>query len=237
MNFNIKLWLLAVLLNVAAGAQVFKQFTAGEKVYNVLEIGGLIVQSKDVIKFEMVIPSDKRPKGYEKVDIKEGDIVKMMNGKKIKDVKDIEEIYNKAGIGDEIKFGLDRAGNLFISSFKKADPSKLPQIKTITMGSDGKDGLFPLPGTGLAAKESGGKLLVALVLPNAPSEISKAGVNEGDVILSVNGIKVTGKDAAEKEISKVKTGDNMKMEITTGGKTRELKFKKAEENGKIIIRK
>lgn len=229
--------LLPVLFISAVNAQVFKQFTAGEKVCNVLEIGGLIVQSKDVIKFEMVIPSDKRPKGYEKVDIKAGDIIKMMNGKKIKDVKDIEDIYNNAKVGDEIKFGLDRSGNLFIASFKKADPSKLPQIKTITMGADGKESLVPLPGTGLIAKESGGKLVVSLVLPNAPSEITKAGVKEGDVIVSVNGTKVSGKNGAEKEAAKVKTGDNMKMEITTGGKTKEIKFKKAEDSGKFIIRK
>ncbi|MCK6605121.1 MAG: PDZ domain-containing protein [Ignavibacteriaceae bacterium] len=229
--------LLSVLFISAVNAQVFKQFTAGEKVYNVLEIGGLIIQSKDVIKFEMVIPSDKRPKGYEKVDIKEGDIVKMMNGKKIKDVKDIEDIYNNAKVGDDIKFGLDRGGNLFIASFKKADPSKLPQIKTITMGADGKESMLPLPGTGLIAKESGGKLSVAAVLPNAPSEITKAGVKEGDIIVSVNGVKISGKDTAEKELSKVKTGETLKMEITTGGKTKELKFKKAEESGKFIIRK
>ncbi len=237
MNLNMKLFLLALLLNVTAGAQVFKQFTAGEKVYNVPEIGGLIVQSKDVIKFEMVIPSDKRPKGYEKVDIKEGDIIKMMNGKKIKDVKDIEEIYKNAKTGDEIKFGLERSGNLFIASFKKADPSKLPQIKTVTMDGSGKDNLIPLPGTGLIAQESGGKLVVAVVLPNAPSEITKAGVKEGDAVISVNGVKVTGKDGASKELSKVKTGDSMKIEITSGGKTKEIKFKKTEDAGKIIIRK
>ena len=43
----------------------------------------------------------------------------MMNGKRVKSVKDIKAIYESIAIGDEIKFGLKRDGNMMMAALKK----------------------------------------------------------------------------------------------------------------------
>jgi PDZ domain-containing secreted protein len=70
-------------------------------------------------------PEGTLPKEYEDIDIQGGDIIKMMNGKRVKTTDAIKKIYEELEIGDEIKLGVKREDEMFIVTFKKADPAEM----------------------------------------------------------------------------------------------------------------
>jgi len=110
------------------------------EIFDIPELGALIIKGDDGLKVEHVMPAEARPKAYADVDIKSGDLVLLVNGKRVKTIKDVEKQYGAVAVGEEIKLGLQRGEETLISRFAKADPKDLPQRKIIMRKSDGGKG-------------------------------------------------------------------------------------------------
>lgn len=70
--------------------------------------------------------------------------------------------------------------------------------------------------------ENDGGVMVAKVIPDYPAQ--KAGMQEEDIIIAVNGVKVKDQNQLVKEISAVKPGQTAEVEILRDGKRQTLKI-------------
>jgi serine protease Do len=77
--------------------------------------------------------------------------------------------------------------------------------------------------------------LVAEVLPDSPA--AKAGVKSGDVILSVNGQKVTDSNKVTMTVSTLKPGTKVALEVVRDGKTEKITAVAGERPGAKGARK
>lgn len=64
------------------------------------------------------------------------------------------------------------------------------------------------------------------VIPGSPAD--KAGLVENDIILEVNGAKLTGKNILAKEVGKYKPGEEITLKVWHKGETKEVKVKLGE---------
>ncbi len=127
--------------------QQMRMLSAGSELWMLPEVGAVAVVKDGKLIFEVVSPTESRPKGYETVDIKQGDLIMMANGKKITGAKDIQAMYDSLAIGAELKLGIRRGEDMLITTIKKADPASLPQRRMVVKG----DG--PGAGQGWASKQ------------------------------------------------------------------------------------
>ena len=170
-----------IMFWIPSQAQVIKTITFGggepEELFILPEVGALIVKSDGGPKVDMVIPSDQRPDDYKNVDIQVGDIIKMFNGKSMKKVSSIEEVYEALSIGDELKFGIQRGKDMLIEKLTKMDPkdaSGQMMIKKFPASGGGGIGniIADLIDLGLILEEKDGQIFVIDVMTEISSAFS-----------------------------------------------------------------
>lgn len=102
------------------------------------EVGGIIMLDGKELRVDRVQPVESRKEAYRAVDLREGDHVLLVNGKRVKSIEALREAYDGAATGGEIKLGLQRGQELLSVAFPKADPKDLPGVRVIR--KEGKDG-------------------------------------------------------------------------------------------------
>ncbi|MBU8923429.1 MAG: hypothetical protein KOO63_16555 [Bacteroidales bacterium] len=116
--------ILAVAMSVSAQKKTVLKIE-GENLFMFQEFILVLAEEDGKVTVSVAPPEGTLPKEYENIDIQGGDIVKMMNGKRVKTTAAIKKIYEKLEIGDEIKLGVKREDEMFIVTFKKADPEDM----------------------------------------------------------------------------------------------------------------
>jgi serine protease Do len=189
------------------------------------------------IVVENVMPADMRDKSYKDVDLKESDVIMMVNGKKVSSIKDCEDIYNNVKTGEEFKMGINRNDKMFIAGFKKANPEELQSAGKMIIKKDGKKGEFNiLPEFGILLSGSNGKVTVKEVIKEIPGTEAKD-VKAGDIILKINDKVVGNLDDLTKEYDNVKTGKKIELVLKRNSKEITVTAEKKEGEGKVIIKK
>ena len=94
--------------------------------FNLSELAAIIAKQNDKVTVVMT-RKDARPPAYQNIDLLSGDVILMSNGIKIKEVKQLEEIYKNLKIGEQLKIAIKRSDKPQMISFNKADPDKLPK--------------------------------------------------------------------------------------------------------------
>ncbi|MBI5727697.1 MAG: PDZ domain-containing protein [Ignavibacteriales bacterium] len=228
---------ISIVLGIQA-QQIVRKLSKGGGVFNLPEIGGVILGDNGKVFFDMMMPADDRKAEYKSLDIKKDDVILMMNSKKITSIKEVEEMYNGAKPGDEVKFGLNRAGKNFLVSFKKGDPSQFQGMRTIIKTSDGAGkGISPIDEIGILAEEKEGKVFLTDILPFAPEALKNSGAKEQDVIVSINGTKTRSIKEVKKQLEKIGKGEKFTLGLQSGGKQKSISLKKEKPKGRTIIRK
>jgi S1-C subfamily serine protease len=194
------------------------------------------VQDKQVV-ITNKLPGTRLPKEYQAIDIAEGDIILMANGKKISTAEELEKLYNEAAIGQEIKLGIKREGSMRLVSFKKADPKDMPVMKKIVMGGDGAGidssggpgskvlnlsqggDMLPLPEMGLIVSTKDKKLKVEVVIPMDGKKVFTEELKEGDVIRSLQGKEITTENEFKKIYDAIAVGEEGQLTVERSGKT------------------
>jgi len=123
-RFTILFVILMLLINVGF-SQVMIKAKPGE-VFNFDELGAIVLLKDNKVMVEFVMPANGRNEKYKDVDIRKDDEILFVNGKKIKSTTELEKLYEETKIGDEIKLGIKREGELGLITFAKADEKSMP---------------------------------------------------------------------------------------------------------------
>jgi serine protease Do len=161
-----------------------------------------------------------------KAGIMAGDVITSVNGKDMKDSRELARIISAMAPGSSVKLGIVRKGEEKTVSLKLGE---LPNERQANAGSEengsGSGSSTPRLGLTLApAKEVGGAgdkgVAVTAVDPNGPA--AEHGMQTGDVILDVGGKSVSKPDDVRQELSALqKAGKNtVLMRLKSGDSTR-----------------
>ncbi len=176
----------------------------------------LALMKDSVISILAVLEPAKRPDKYRTIDIQKGDVLMMLNGKKLTDATFLRTMYDSLAMGAEIKLGLKRNGKPMIVSFQKGEPIEGGNMKMVldTEGGapgqqggqrvmkqfaggedfDEIDALVPL---GILVGISKGKAVVADLLPMAGEVYGEKTPATKDELVSIDGKPIKGMEAIE----------------------------------------
>lgn len=200
------------------------------------EISAMIAGDGGNITVDHVMEPELRAKGYEKTDVKEGDVILMLNGKKPDGMSDLKELYSAAPVGSTVKVGIKRNNEMMIASFTKADPKDMPKMRI--MISHGEEGDFlGIPQIGLRFTSKENDVIIKEVLPNAAKEIPDASVKKGDIITKINGSPVQSFKKFESAYKKIHAGDSVELVARRAGTFTTITFTKPKDDGRVIIRR
>lgn len=201
------------------------------------ELGAIVVSKNSALEVLNVMPEHARPKDYLSVDIKEGDILIMLNGSKLKSIEDLQTAHESLATGEELKFGVKRGKEMRLVKFNKADPAKFPKAQATTMTIDGSAGALDgkvamLMGTGVVAKNSeGGGIEIAALMPDASANLGGVAVAEGDKIVSLQGTKITELKQLSDLFEKIAIGEEVTLVLANAKEEYTATFKKKKSEG------
>ena len=217
-------------------AQEFKIKLEGksdENIFMLTECMAVIVDEDETIMVQILLPAENRPEGYDDLDLKKGDEILMVNAKRVKKVKDLKEIYEGLGIGETVKLGIRRKEEMFIVSFDKVDPEKLPKRRMKILREEGGTGTGKMvklanTGDGFVIKEVNNQVFIHRIFPQLQKVLDNADLREGDRILSLNDKKIESNQQFVEIWSKIPVGTDISLNISREGKHMSITFKKPE---------
>jgi len=131
--------LLSGIVSTSASAQIMIRSRSGDSTRTIRlkaddvmvfpEVGGLILTHGRDLRVERVQPPDNRIAAYKGVDLREGDLLVLFNGERVKTILALNKAYEALPVGSTLKLGLQRDTQLLNVSFVKADPKDLPNIR------------------------------------------------------------------------------------------------------------
>jgi predicted metalloprotease with PDZ domain len=161
----------------------------------------------------------------------------VVNGKRVKTVKDIEGQYKAVPVGGEVKLGIQRGQEMMISRFAKADPKDLPKRKMMIIKSDGPDGdIRPLPNLGVILEQEKTGVIIKEMSETPAKAFTDAGVKAGDRLVSINGKEVNTLEDFTREFMAVAPGSKMTWVIAHNGRNLSVSVLRPEPQGQVIIR-
>jgi S1-C subfamily serine protease len=228
-----------LMISVARGehpdsTRTFQAVTAES--FLVGELGGLVIADGKALIVRFVSPPANRKAPYKEVDLREGDVVLMVNGKRVKSVNELKAAYGVIAVGAEVKVGLERGKEMIIVAFPKADPKDLPQMKLMVQRGPG-DGTELFPAVGVSMAQKGKRVVVQEVLPIETSAVRTLDVKAGDVILSLNGWAVTSLKAYTEKFDAIPVGAPVEWKTERDGRQLTISFARPKPMGQVIIRK
>lgn len=239
-NIIIKMQLLVLLISgfVCLSAQqvVTREFSNAEKMFQLAEIGGLVSEEDDGLSFQMVLPADHRESAYKDIDVREGDLLLMFNGQRVRSVDELRERYQAVAVGELYKIGLQRNERLFIATINKADPAKKPkmQFRTMEVGGDNA-GMTVVPELGAILNQTDQGLIVQLLPIGDRSALPD--IKADDRVVRIAGTTVKTVAEFEEKFAGFAAGDKLTLGIERGDKSIDITFEKPEAPKNMMIRR
>jgi S1-C subfamily serine protease len=204
--------------------------------FPVPETGALIVGGGKELKVVFSPGEQERRSPYKSVDLREGDIVLMANGKRVRSVADLTRAYDSTLVGSEFKLGIQRGQEMMIVAYPKADPASFPKRQVRMITAD-QEGVAVFPAVGVLLEEKSGRVVVQDLLPSGSSAVEKLDVRAGDVITSINGKRVTTVKAYSEAYDALAVGSRVTWDTERAGKRLTVSFAKPTPVGPTVIRK
>lgn len=255
--FGFVLIFMALLVESLHAQVLIQKKAAGQdEIFFLNEAAAMLKDEDGTIKVDMVLPVEQRPKEYQDINLKSDDEILMVNAKRVKSVKELEKIYDELEVGGEMKLGIRRGEEMYIVSFNKIDPEKLPKRKFMIRKSEpgdvkpgeerkllseqikieNKDGkVKPVLELGLILKEVENQVKVEKVIAELAAKAANFDAKEGDVIVSLNGEKIQTVQQFSGIYDKIETGQDVKLVILREKQEMEVSFKKPKEERMMLI--
>ncbi len=199
-----------------------------------MELGAVIVTAEGKLTIEHMLPKDRLPKTHVDANLKEGDVILMANAKKLKTVRELEDLYQSLGVGSELKLGVERGDEKFIVSITKADPKDLPQMR-IKIGGDGGD-IEALPALGVILKSQKNRIIVDGRFPDTTAALASADIKENDVLVEMNKQPVSTIQKFMATYMALPIGSAVEWKLKRGKETIAVSFNKPKPREGIIRR-
>ncbi|UCE65638.1 MAG: PDZ domain-containing protein [Candidatus Zixiibacteriota bacterium] len=222
------------------------------------ETGSIVVGDNDGLVIQVAGPKEARTKKYQDVDLKDSDRVIMLNGDRVTTIKDFEEGYKAIEIGNDIELGVKRDKIMMIVSFPKASPDDLPKLQAMmiseedgqirsvetsgdntnitAISSEGLTAIKPVPGAGLVVAEKEGNVTVMMILPNAGELMKENQLQEGDIIISLQGREVSSSEQFAGEYEEIPVGSKISIKYSRDGETGMSTSTKQETSGAMELK-
>lgn len=216
-----------------------KMVLSPDQVVMLNEVGGVLIFENDGLKVLIEPPpASQRMEVYRDVDLREGDIIVMMNGKRFKSAGEANELLNQLAVGDPIKLAVKRGEATHMVSFPKADPNDLKGSQMIIKSAPCGDGQSMEVVSDLALLVVGKDNQVSVddILPGAPDASTGMTLQKGDIITTCNGAGVTSPAQLAELVANLNVGDQITLTVTRGEETSEVSFAKPEapEDTRVI---
>ena len=208
---------------------------SSDKALTVPELSAVMSQNGEQVTVDFIMEPQMRVKGYEKTELQEGDVILMVNGRKVTSVENLEELYDTAATGSTVKFGVRRKEETLMASFVKADPKTLPKLLMVVSHGDDEE-MLGIPQVGLMLGSKGKEVVVNDVLPNEGTGLH-GDAQPGDVILKLNGEPVKSIKDFRSAYEKLSAGSRVELTTSRSGQNRSIDFAKPKEEGRMMIRR
>jgi serine protease Do len=150
-----------------------------------------------------LVSNVERGGAADKAGIKSGDVIRKLNGQAIVASSDLPAMLSVAGPGDKVTLDVWRDGKIVQLGARLGDAGEKPQRaerEVADADSGSKLGLALRPLQPIERRQSG--LASGLVIEDAGGAAASAGVQPGDVLLSVNGRPVTSVEQVRDVVGK-----------------------------------
>ena len=170
----------------------------------------------------------------EKAGLKKGDLITSVNGKRVKDAKDLaEEIGEEHDPGDKVSIQYLREGKSRTTDANLMAANASPNMREfhIRPGEDfdipnlmrsipflADENFEPAPKLGLSVEDRADGDGVRVLKVSPGSAAAQAGIREGDVITRLNQEKLSSVDELQLMMRNQKGGEKLKLEYQRGGK-------------------
>ena len=229
--------LIAATISVSQPQRQMMTFSAYDA-FILREVGAVVLQNDGALVVAIVPAKDQRPKETQDVNIEKDDKVMMANGKRVKNIKELRNAYEKTEVGAEFKLGMKRGEDLLIATITRKSAEDLDkQGGTMTMHMSKKEGEEVLPALGLIVGTKNKHVSVNGVLPTASGNFKEFMPKEGDAILSINATSVSDVREFVGMYDEIKTASPVRIVFQRGEKADTVDFKKPQPQGRMIIRK
>lgn len=206
-----------VLVSLLAGATASAQMVmrhgggAGGDLVVLEELGIVVGASEDTgdLAVLVLLPGKKR-----EVALEEGDLLLMVDGKRVRDVATLREIYEGASVGDTVKVGFRRGDERFLSSFEKSEAGQDGTRIVIGGGGPGADfdDVQPLHEFQAILAQKDDRVFVSMELPMGETVLEK-----DDEIRSLNGKSVATLQDFRAIYDALAIGDEMTLVAVRNG--------------------
>jgi S1-C subfamily serine protease len=175
-----------------------------------------------------------------KAGLKRGDILLKVDNKEVNNLKDLQDIIDEKQPGDKLELTILHGDDQRSLTVTLGEQKEQPFLGILSCGPGnlGRDFIYRIhPGRGALPSSTEGATVVE-VLTDSPAD--KAGLKEGDRILSVDGEKVTVEMGLAELIGKHKPGETIDLEVIRKGKEETQKItitlgENPDEEGKAFL--
>jgi len=188
-----------------------------------------VMPGEEGLSVLMLLPGAAEPE----VEVKRGDLVLMIDGKRVRDVAALREAYEAAGIGNTVKVGFRRGDQRFLAAFERREAEGHGGERMVMIGATGTGAgeMEPLIEFGVLLAEQDGRVVVAMEMPM--DEVSLA---KDDVIRSVNGTDVTTLEGFREAYSALDVGAQIDLVVSRGDAEISATRDKSERRGQVRMR-
>ncbi len=199
------------------------------------EFQTMLVTEDDIVKVELRMGRDEATPGVDRLE--KGDVILMMNGKRIKDIDGLRELYDGIEKGSDIKIGVRRGEERFILSAIKGDVPEGASRMIMTFDSDSEDGEQPVivPSLGILLTNSESDVRISSIIPPMIADDLKSLELEGYIIALFNNEKPESATDLKDKIEAIAIGDSMSFTFEKDGDEMSLSFAKKAPKGNFSI--
>lgn len=186
--------------------------------------------SEDAENLEVIV---LLPDADPSIGLKQGDLLLMIDGQRVRDVVTAREIYAAAEVGQTVKVGFRRGDERFLRSFEKSEEPE-GEMRMVMMSGPGAGGMGdmqPLTEFGVILGEADGSVVISMKLP-----MDEAAFEENDVVKSINGQAVASLAEFREVYEGLAIGDEMALVVERDGEQIDSTRAKAESTGQIRMR-
>jgi|GEM_PF-3928437 len=211
------------------------------------ELGVTLVATDDGPRVDSLAPVSLRPEKYRDVNIQVGDLILTANGVRIKSLVDLQQRIEEAAPGDIITLGLQRMGGLAVAKYTKPGGPEMTISREVVVAAEGNEaqsqaaggarqaivkiegggaGQTPWVELDVVLDDSEGKVKVSQIL-DLPAEIAtKVELAAGDLILSIQDVKVSSADELLGIFEKAGPGEQVSLSVERSGEVHTITFEK-----------